>query len=317
MDHLLQHSKLAHIFKHEDLQKLKKVIKNHTYKEGEIILKKGQEINNVYYVVQGIVLESRGSIEDVYAAYVKHRQGDLVGLHWIKSKERLSICNIYSQTLSTCIVIPFNAILNLIDNDPGNRLLKELWHYSAPSVIKLQPSIFPKIEHLEQHQIKTLLSNSEFKVVDPGEAIEFQNGGIVIEGDYFLLDSEQALELEKEMNMSDSDKQKETSNEEKAKGFHALVKKVGMKSHSYEAHTFIYPDTSTYMSRTPCTVYLFPECLKDMWLNFNTELFEKTLRKIKHADQGDAMKSYKTLLRTDSLMGTPRQLLPNESKSKL
>ena len=105
--------------------------------------------------------------------------------------------------------------------------------------------------------------------------------------------------------------------EEKVKGFHALVKKVSMKSHSYEAHTFIYPDTSTYMSRTPCTVYLFPKCLKDMWLNFNTELFEKTLRKIKHADQGEAMKSYRASLRRGSFLGTPQQLLPNETKSHL
>lgn len=285
----------------EDLPTLYEYFEDVYFENGNVILKRGQTINNLYYITKGIVYEKPGIIEDENAVKIKNKSGDILGLRAMLGDAR-SFTNCYAQTMVSCKKFPINALLSLIKTEEQEKMLWE--QIITPMIISLYPSIFGKLKDLTPTQIKGLLKDSRYRKYEKGSKIKLEYGGILLEG-----------KIEERYN-DDSEHVNPISIFQDGDFIDQQNRKIFIR-----AYAFIYPNTSNYKVISNCRLFEFPMTLKDKWLGFSNELFLEALNNLPSmlsVNSNNRMDHIESFARKQKAVafGVPKVLAQNETIQK-
>lgn len=89
----LSNCMLAKIFTVEELGTITSKFNEVNFEAGDVIIKKGAIIKDLYYVSRGIVHEKNGEVDNNEAPKVKSKGGDILGLQFITKDEGESFTN--------------------------------------------------------------------------------------------------------------------------------------------------------------------------------------------------------------------------------
>jgi hypothetical protein len=285
------HCELAKMFSKDQIDQLSDSFSEHTFADGEYIIKRDEIFNSLFYISKGVVIEKNGAIDDLDAPGMKNTAGDIVGLQFITKDEGRSFTNLYAKTVCSCISIPISSLISLIQTTEQR---DRIWRYIGPSLIRLNPEKFDRFQDLDPYQMKTVLKNSEYSDLQEQEKVEFPNGGILFEG-------EMEIYNEKDHNEADIN-------------YNELDDGVGRRVIKVKSYAFIRPNPYTYMCRTTCCIYKFPESLRDPLMSYNNQLFVDAFNTLRGAQgsiakgtlrskQDTLMKKQKTML-----LGLPKNI---------
>lgn len=86
-------SQFSEIFSEHDLQTLSSKCKEVHFDRGTHLIRKGQPVKKIYFIIKGVIHEKTGDFEEISCPMVKHRAGEFVGILSYSSKNKLSITN--------------------------------------------------------------------------------------------------------------------------------------------------------------------------------------------------------------------------------
>lgn len=290
---LTTHSQLSKIFTHDEIENLCKHFTSKTFDRGEVIIKKGQPLKNLYYISKGVVHEKTADIADIDCPKIRNRPGDLLGLQFLTKDSGVAFSNCYAKTVCTCRIFPISVLRSMIKTKDQEVML---WSYVGPSIIKLRPDQFSRLLDLNEREIKALIQSCDYKAYVEEEEISLETGGILIEG---------VIEKVLQNNEDDSSVESSYSGE----GKEHVHDKKGIK----KSFCFIYPSDKKYIARSECRIFHMPPSLKEGLLSLNLQIFHDAfhkLDKVEYLDKHHKVKEHHKNLKKEktTLIGIPSQL---------
>lgn len=111
---LTTHGELSKIFSRDDIEKLCKHFTTKQFDRGEVIIKKGNSLKDLYFISKGVIHEKAGELEDIHCPKIKNRMGDLIGFQFLGHDKGISFTNCYAKTVCTCRVLPISEFRKVI-----------------------------------------------------------------------------------------------------------------------------------------------------------------------------------------------------------
>lgn len=132
-------------------------------------------------MVRGYIIEKAGDLDDKQVQEVRHKAGDIVGLHnlvdWLQP-ESISSAYVGSHSIASVVKIDPTPLYEFLKKNQNFEL--NLWNYLVVKLIMLLPEKFGRLKGWNFLALTKIVQEAEIHLVLRDQDIDLIGGGIIL-----------------------------------------------------------------------------------------------------------------------------------------